>query len=168
MTELIHPTNPTVPPGMSVALFKGIRPGIEGLYNRLGRFLDRGPYSHCEVVFSNGISASSSFIDHGVRFKGIGYSSVGNWDFLPVPDPSGLLESFAWSWFCRHVGQPYDVMGNLRFATNFASHSEACWFCSEASMAALGFPEAWRYGPSGAATELRHHFNTTIVEIPAP
>ena len=46
-----------------LALYKHTRPGLQGVYSRLVRLVDRGPYSHCELVFSNGLSASSSFID---------------------------------------------------------------------------------------------------------
>ena len=160
------PTSTTVPAGLSVALYKGTRPGLDGLYNRVGRMLDRGPYSHCEMVFSNGISASSSFLDHGVRIKGIGYSSIGHWDFMPIADPSGAMEAAAWAWFYSHMGAPYDVLGNIRFAFGFARDSFDKWFCSEAVMAALGYDEPWRYGPSGAATALKHDFKTKMIEVP--
>lgn len=155
----------TVPQGLCVALYKGTRPGMAGIYNRIGRYLDRGPYSHCEVLFSNRVSGSSSFLDHGVRFKDIGYSSVGNWDFLPIPDPTGAIEVAAWDWMTQHVGAAYDVMGNLRFATNFARDDEDKWFCSEAKMSMFGFPEAYRFGPSGGATILQYHFKSKIIEV---
>ncbi len=157
--------DPTVPPGLCVALFKGTRPGLEGLYNRLGRYLDGGPYSHCELIFTERDSASASFLDHGVRFKDIGYSSVGNWDFLPVPDPDGSTERFARSWFEFHAGMKYDIWGNIRFGIGFARESRHAWFCSEAVMAALGYHETWRYGPSGAATALLHDFKTQIIKV---
>ena len=35
-----------------IAFYKGTRPGIAGLYNRLGRLLDHGPYSHAELVLA--------------------------------------------------------------------------------------------------------------------
>lgn len=154
--------DPSVPKGLCVALYKGTRPGIEGIYNRLGRFLDRGPYSHAELKFPNGLSASSSFMDKGVRTKQINYSSVGYWDFLPLPTE---LEAKTWDWFRENDGKKYDILGNLRFASNFFRDSSNKWFCSEAIMAALGFYEPYRYGPSGLATTLTHHFNTKIVLI---
>ena len=157
--------HPTVPTGLCLALYKGTRPGVAGLYNRLGRLVDAGKYSHCEIVFSNGISASSSFMDHGVRFKQIGYSSIGNWDFLHIPDQDGLVEISALNWFRRHEGKAYDIWGNIRFATNFARDSSDKWFCSEACMAALGFPEAYRYGPSGAASLAQWHFGAELNEV---
>lgn len=158
--------DPTVPPGLAVALYKGTRPGLAGLYNRLGRYLDGGPYSHCELIFTDRMSASASFLDHGVRFKPIGYSSVGFWDFLPVPDADGSAERFARSWFEFHDGMPYDVWGNIRFGIGFARESSRAWFCSEAVMSALGYHETWRYGPSGAATALLHDFKTKMIEVP--
>ena len=130
---------------MRLALYKGTRPGWEGLYSRLVRWLDGGEYSHCELVFSDGVSASSSYIDGGVRFKLIDYDED-HWDFIDLPD---ALEDSARDWFRSHVGQPYDLWGNVRFAFGFARESQGKWFCSEAVMAALGFKEAYRYGPSG-------------------
>ena len=53
---------------MRTAFYKGTRPGWQGIYSRAVRVIDRGPYSHCELVFSDGLSASASYIDGGVRF----------------------------------------------------------------------------------------------------
>ena len=130
---------------MRLALYKGTRPGLQAIYSWLTRFIDRGIYSHCELVFSDGVSASSSFIDGGVRFKEIDYRPE-HWDFIDLPD---RFEDSARDWFRSHVGEPYDLWGNVRFAIGFARDSQGKWFCSEAVMAALGFKEAYRYGPSG-------------------
>lgn len=136
---------------MKLALYKETRPGLQGLYSRLTRWIDRGPYSHCELVFTDGMSASSSFIDGGVRFKNIQYDPD-HWDFVPLPD---VLETAARDWFRGHCGQPYDLWGNVRFVLGFTRESKGAWFCSEAVMAALGFAEPYRYGPSGAAALLK-------------
>jgi hypothetical protein len=152
----------TVPDGLCIALYKGTRPGISGLYNRLGRFIDRGPYSHCELKLSNGLSASSSFMDGGVRIKQINYTSEGNWDFLPVP---AYFEANAIKWFEAHKGAKYDLLGNLRFATNLARDDPYKWFCSESIMASVDYPEAYRYGPNGMAFLLQHTFQTEILRI---
>lgn len=139
----------------SVALYKATRPGLQGLYSRLTRWLDRGPYSHVELVFSDGVSASSSFIDGGIRFKEIAYNPD-HWDFIEVP---AVLEDAARRWFREHMGHPYDLWGNVRFAIGFARDSNGAWFCSEAVMAALGFEEAYRFGPSGMATLLKQIYH---------
>lgn len=148
---------------LTLALYKGTQPGLNGLYNRLTRLLDRGPYSHCELILSNGVSASSSLMDGGVRLKAIQYSTPANWGFMPLPDARGVLQARAQAWFEQHEGERYDLWGNLRFATGFAQDSPDRWFCSEAVMAALGFAEAYRYGPSGMAALLKHHFQTDFL-----
>ena len=135
---------------MKVALYKGTRPGLQGIYSRITRWLDCGPYSHVELVFSDGTSASSSFIDGGVRFKTITYNPA-HWDFIEVPS---YRENAARYWFREHCGQPYDLWGNVRFMFGFVRDSKSKWFCSEAVMAALGYREAYRYGPSGMAEVL--------------
>lgn len=142
---------------MKVALYKETRPGLQGLYSRLTRWLDRGPYSHCEIVFSDGVSASSSYIDGGVRFKTITYNPE-HWDFIEVPD---YLEACSRNWFREHNGEPYDLWGNVRFAFGFARESKGAWFCSEAVMAALGYQDAYRYGPNGMAALLSHLYKVT-------
>ena len=54
---------------MKIALYKGTLPGWRGWISRLVRFADRGPYSHCEVVFSDGMCASASWLDGGAVQK---------------------------------------------------------------------------------------------------
>ena len=141
---------------MKVALYKATRPGLQGLYSRLTRFIDRGIYSHCELVFSDGVSASASFLDGGVRFKTITYKPE-HWDFIEIPT---AYEKLARDWFHKHENDPYDLWGNVRFAIGLFRDTRKAWFCSEAVMAALGFQEAYRYGPSGMAATLKSFFVT--------
>ena len=135
-----------------IAFYKGTRPGIEGLYNRLGRWLDHGPYSHCELIFSDGVSASASYMDGGVRIKYIGYTSVNCWDFVDLPTQ---YEADARKWFMAHHGQKYDVMGNINAMFGFVPHSHDKWFCSEAIAESLGLNESWRYKPNGLMAVLK-------------
>lgn len=137
---------------LRAAFFKGTRPGIPGLYNRLGRYLDgRGQYSHSELILADGNSASSSFEDKGVRIKKIGYSSVDSWDFVELPRQ---WEPCARAWYERHRGAPYDLVGQIKFGLGFVQvHDVDGWFCSESNVAALapwlGRPQPHRYGPNG-------------------
>lgn len=133
---------------MHAAFYKGTRPGLQGIYSRAVRSIDRGPYSHCELVFSDGLSASASWVDGGVRFKRIDYSPE-HWDFLDLPDAA---EPYARGWFRANEGAPYDLLGNVRFLLPWLSDSDKGWFCSEALGAALQWQEPWRYGPNGAAS----------------
>ena len=128
---------------MKIALYKATHSGMAGVYNRLVRWWDNGIYSHCELVFSDGISASSSYMDKGVRFKNIVYDPA-KWDFIEVPD---RYELAARAWFEAHVGQGYDLIGNARFALGFLDSPSDKWFCSDSIFAALGFKEPWRISP---------------------
>lgn len=131
---------------MRAAFYRGTRPGIKGIYNRGVRAWCSGDYSHCELVFSDGLSASSSWEDGGVRFKEIGYSSD-NWDFVELPD---FLEPAARQWFIDHAGQPYDLLGNVGFIWRPIRGMDGASFCSEALLAALGVKEPWRFDPCDA------------------
>lgn len=126
------------------AFYKATRPGIAGHYNRAVRAWERGPYSHVEAVFSDGMAASSSFADGGVRFKEITFNP-NHWDFLTLPSE---LEQPARYWFETHVDWEYDLLGNLHFIIGTIGHSEHKVFCSEAIAAALGIKDPWRYGPN--------------------
>jgi hypothetical protein len=129
---------------MKLASYKATRPGFQGIYSRVARTVDASPYSHSELIFSDGMSASSSFIDNGVRFKHIIYDPD-HWDIIDAPGD----EAKARKWFEDHEGVGYDTPGTLRFGAWFIPHSRSRRFCSEAIAEALGFPDPWRFGPGG-------------------
>ena len=68
---------------MKVALYKGKRGGSAGAFDASVRWWTRGPYSHVELVFSDGMSASASPRDGGVRFKRIDFKPE-HWDFIDL------------------------------------------------------------------------------------
>jgi hypothetical protein len=68
---------------MKVALYKGKRGGFAGAFDASVRWWTRGPYSHVELVFSDGMSASASARDGGVRFKRIDFKPE-HWDFIDL------------------------------------------------------------------------------------
>lgn len=129
---------------IKIAFFKGTKSGLAGLYNRGVRFFTKGKYSHVEIIFSDGISASSSFMDHGVRFKAIDYNSK-NWDFIEIEDS---FEEPARKWFTEHEGQSYDLIGNIHFLFPFVGDNRHKWSCSEAVAEALDMPDPWRISPA--------------------
>lgn len=128
---------------LRAAFYKGTHTGLLGLYNRLVRWWCRSRYSHVELVFANGLSASSSYIDGGVRIKAIEFDPA-RWDFVVLP---AHIEPVARDWFEAHHGQPYDLLGNLHFVLAPVADDKAKWFCSESVAAALGLPEPWRFDP---------------------
>jgi len=129
---------------VTIAFYKGTRPGIAGVYSWGVRRQTKGPYSHCELVLSDGMSASSSFIDGGVRFKNIEYDDA-HWDFITIP---GLSENQARKWFEEHEGAGYDLLGNLHFVLPLIGDSKTRFSCGEAIASSLGMVDAWRYSPN--------------------
>jgi len=124
--------------------YKSIRPGIAGIYSHGVRFITGSIYSHCEIEFSDGRSASSSFADGGVRFKEIEYD-LEKWDYIDLP--AELFEAKAREWFQEHEGEKYDLLGNVQFLFSIIPEDKSKWFCSEAVGKALGLPNAWRFDP---------------------
>lgn len=129
---------------MHIAFYKANSPGLAGLYNRAVRWWTAGKYSHVELVFNDGMSASSSYRDGGVRFKRIQFDPE-KWDCLIVSDK---LESAARNWFAQHGGEAYDLLGNFHFVVSPVTGDKDKWFCSEAVAASLGLAEPWRYDPN--------------------
>lgn len=132
---------------MRLAFYKATRPGLAGLYNRAVRSIDGGPYSHAELMFSDGVCASSSWMDGGVRFK-VFEPSADKWDIVDLADH--FDERQARGWFEQHAGARYDLAGNLKFIWHWWPASKSRWFCTSAIAAALALPPAkkpWWYGP---------------------
>ena len=136
--------------GFRVAMYKATRSGVPGLYNRAVRAWERGAYSHCELIFSDGMAASSSFEDGGVRFKDINFDTD-RWDFIPLPV---ARERRARDWFKDHEGESYNLMGNVNQVIGFIPPAKNKSFCSEAVAASLGMHDPWRYGPNTLAATI--------------
>jgi len=147
---------------MKVAFYTATLPGLQGLYSRLIRWIDHGPYSHCELLFSDGLNASASYVDHGVRFKKFVFD-LAKWDVIEIDAD----EASARAWFESHEGATYDVIGVARFIFGFLHQNPSRWFCSEAIAAALGMPDAWRYGPSDLYSALtKSPFQSAALDSP--
>lgn len=134
---------------MKVAFYTATRPGWQGLYSRLVRWIDKGRFSHCEVIFSDGMCASASYLDGGVRFKRIEFDES-HWEIIEVDAD----ESRARDWFISHEGDAYDLIGTARFLFGLIPQNPNRWFCSESVAAALGKADAWRFGPCGLYADL--------------
>lgn len=136
---------------MKVAFYKG----RTRLFDKAVQWWTRAPYSHCELVFSSDVAglsecASSSFIDHGVRVKGIVLDPA-KWDVIDVPwaDPQAARARVHASF-----GRRYDLLGLLGFVWPFRDNRSRL-FCSEAVAEWLGLEDPWRYSPGGLAAMLR-------------
>lgn len=106
------------------------------LFDKLIRFWTSGPYSHCELVFSNGTWFSSSPRDGGCRWKIIG-EDYSKWDFIDIDiteDQENTLKAFCQ----REDGKGYDWL--WIFLTQFLPlnlQDRNKWGCSELVTAAL-------------------------------
>lgn len=133
---------------MRVAFYKGKK----RVFNRLVSWWTRGPYSHTELVFSDGLSVSSSFMDGGVRYKRIQFNDI-NWDFVELGnrfDESQIrlrVDGF--------LGVKYDWLGLIGFVVRRIADDRGKMFCSEFVMTLLGYPEAWRFDPNTAFNVLK-------------
>jgi len=97
-----------------------------------------GPESHVEIVFSDGMSFSSSQWDGGTRFKQIDYSDRSRWFLVPLfatpPEEDSMRER------CRGInGKPYGWKLIVRhlITGNGAKDDPNAWICSEACIAAV-------------------------------
>lgn len=134
---------------MRAAFYRGTRPGVAGIYNRLVRLVDGSEYSHMEVVFSDGTCASASFMDGGVRFRDPIDFDPAKWDLIDL-DPARYDEAYARQWFVDHEGMKYDWPGNLKFVWHWWPSMPSRRFCTSAGASALRVaPEdkPYWYGP---------------------
>ena len=131
---------------MKLAFYKGTRPGWHGLFNRAVRWWTRGPYSHVELVFSDGLCGSASGVDGGVRLKSI-MLHPDRWDLVPIAGD----ETYARDWFARHAGRGYDYLGLFGFVWRPYYGDTTRFWCSEAIAAALQIDDPWRVEPNGMA-----------------
>lgn len=121
---------------MKVAFFKG--PGT--ILDKLIRRVTRSPYSHCELLFSDGLLSENGWMfgampGEGTRFKQATLKPA-EWIFvdLPVTRPQELLALY----FCRAENKcGYDYPGVFRYLLPLFTESKEKWFCSEVCTAAL-------------------------------
>jgi hypothetical protein len=87
-----------------------------------------GPYSHVELIFSDGMSFSSSIRDDGTRFKNIIYDD--KWDIIELNFP---FDEIKMREFCESQNdKPYDLLGvffSAGLKLNLQDKNK--WFCTE-------------------------------------
>ncbi len=93
-------------------------------------------YSHCEIVFSDGMCASSSIRDGGIRFKEIDVNS-GNWDVFELSN--AIDEKTVRDWFVNNDADSYDLFAAVLSVLNINAYREDKKFCSQACGLALGY-----------------------------
>lgn len=134
---------------MKIAFYKSTK----SVYNTFIRWWDAGHYSHCELIFSDGLAASASFADgQCVRSKQIDFDPA-NWDFIELPSH---LEADARAFFEATEGKGYDLIGQIRFLIAPYQGQKNKFWCSEWVASAIGMEQPWRYGPNGLYAALHN------------
>jgi len=128
-------------------------------------FWTRGPYSHTEIQFSDGICFSSTTRDDstGVRFKYIDINWE-RWDALEIIMPLDH-EAEIKSWCNTQVGKKYDFWGLFGFTIPFIVIQDPnSWYCSEIDNRALAIKNYMkifaRIHPNQMAQILHEHTKT--------
>ena len=113
---------------MKLASFKGTRPGIAGLFSIGCRWWLGGPYTHTELVFSDGWAGIPQRRGRVVLHK-ITYPAD-EWDLIEIDGD----ESPARAWFALHAGAKFDYLGwPIGFVLSRGTHEGQRWFCSSCS-----------------------------------
>lgn len=134
---------------LQAALYKGRMAGPAGAFNIATCTWLRGPYSHCEWSFSDGLCGSASLVDRGVRLKRITLTPD-KWDVWPVC----FEEAPVREWFEEHEGDPYDLLGVAGHVARVLGHSKRSRFCAEAMAESIGLADPWRFDPCSLAAVL--------------
>lgn len=132
---------------MKLAFYKSTSSSAE-LYDKLITFWTGSVYSHVEIIFSNGLSFSSSPRDGGCRYKAIVYNDD-SWDYINLQSlitPEREAEIMA---FCdSQNGKKYDWLGI--FLSQFMPlgiEDPKRWFCSELGAKIMMFYPPSSYNP---------------------
>jgi hypothetical protein len=113
---------------MKLAFYKGVYGNV---LDWLIMLWTMGQYSHVELVFSDGVSFSSSQWDGGVRFKKINYSHKERWGFIELEIAEEKEQELREK--CEKlVGKKYDWLGIMfdQFIPLNTQDSDR-WWCSE-------------------------------------
>lgn len=98
----------------------------------------KSPYSHCELVFSNGDFLSSSKRDGGVRYTNI--DNLERWDIYELQD-SKYSEDLIRLIVRQYLGQKYDIIGAIGSGFNIDLSDKNKKFCSNLCAILLGIEE---------------------------
>lgn len=111
---------------MRLAFYRG--PG--DWITRVIRIVTRGPYSHVELVFSDGLRfGASGRRPAGVRLNSEPYGD--GWDFIPLPIEASE-ERIARMFATLLAGSPFKWRGLFRFIAPFLGDGpNSHWYCSE-------------------------------------
>lgn len=102
--------------------------------DRVIRWRTNGPYSHVELVFSDGVSFSAKPRE-GVRFTSLIQWIAGDWFFVEIP--AAYNEPLVRRWAERQLGKRYGYWELARFLFPFLPVLAGEKFCSQVCLNAL-------------------------------
>lgn len=114
---------------MKIAFLKGTN-----IFDWAIRLYSGGPFSHCEIVFSDGTWFSSRPSQNGVVYSHRG--DDGQWVYIDIPASPEAEEKLR-KWADGEIGCKYDWWGILWFLFRRVRPHPDKWFCSEICTAAL-------------------------------
>lgn len=120
-------------------------------YDKLISFTTGSPYSHCELVFSDGMCGSSSPRDGGVRLKYLNLDD--HWVVYDLEYP--FNESQIRYWFKLNEGMKYDWVGAVASVLHIDLSEDNKRYCSQICAEMLGLEST--VTPSGLLKDLNHH-----------
>ena len=105
------------------------------LFDKFISLLSFSEYSHCELLFSDGLCMSASSRDGGVRIKKIEIDE--HWDVYDLPE--GYYDEKAIRyWFASNIDDTYDWAGAVGSLVRLDLTTEDKKFCSYVCAICLG------------------------------
>lgn len=117
---------------IKIAFYKG-----EGrIFDKLIRWWTKGKYSHCEIVFMDGLWYGADAWNNEVRYAYF-LPDPANWDMIEI-SLAPKEELLVRAWCDSKVGKGYDYLGLILSQVIFLGIDCANrWFCSELCVEAL-------------------------------
>jgi hypothetical protein len=105
-------------------------------FSKTIRWWTKSPYSHCELVFTNGFTFSAYIEDFKTCFKSKEHLPE-EWDFLSLP--MSVEDEYKIYQFClKETDCKYDIIGLvLTQVIPLSFENPYWWFCSEVCTAAI-------------------------------
>lgn len=128
------------------------------LFDRAVCIWTRSRFSHVEMVFSDGMSFSSSPRDGGCRFKEIDYNKPSHWVLFPIPWITEYDEQEIRAFCINQDGTKYDWTGIfLSQVLPLNIQEPNRWFCSEIAANSLKAKRPAQYNPGSLYEMVRKH-----------
>lgn len=125
---------------MKFAFYKG----KGNFVDKMIRIVTHGKYSHCELIFSDGMWFSADSWENKCRYKDEKLFNPNNWDFIDFDYNEKTARMF-----CDSVeGKEYDYQAiALWLLPDVFRDNREKWYCSEVCNEAVGFPR-FKISPS--------------------